>query len=240
MMRLRCVGKTDVGQKRLNNEDALIIRSDLGFLAVADGMGGAASGEVASAIFIDTVSEVMSAENNNGVGAQLIQRAFLVANDRILRRARENSAHQGMGCTAELLAFYDQNYVLGHVGDSRTYLSRGGKLRQVTKDHSLVQDQLDRGLITAAEAKTHSMKNVIVRAVGVGQTLAVDIIRGKIQKGDLFLLCSDGLSDMVEDEMIHYLLTLPVPLEERAAKLVEAGNEAGGHDNITVALCQVE
>lgn len=239
MLRIRCAGKTDVGRKRSNNEDAIIIRSDLGFLAVADGMGGAASGEVASSLFVDTVSELMSVADHNGIGAELIQRTFLVANDRILKCARENSLHEGMGCTAELLVFYDQGYMLGHVGDSRTYLIRGGKLRQITKDHSLVQDQLDRGLITEAEARTHSMRNVIVRAVGVGQTLAVDIIRGKAQDGDLFLLCSDGLSDMLEEDLISSLLTLPLTLEERAAKLVQAANEAGGHDNVTVGLCEV-
>lgn len=239
MLRITCAGSTDVGRKRSNNEDAFIIRSDLGFLAVADGMGGAASGEVASAIFVETVSDLMSVANTDGIGAEHIQRAFLIANDRILKRAQENTAHQGMGCTAELLVFYDQGYILGHVGDSRTYLLRGDKLRQVTKDHSLVQDQLDRGLITQAEARNHSMKNVIVRAVGVGQTLAVDIIRGKAQNGDLFLLCSDGLSDMVEDDAIYRLLMLPVTLEERAAKLVQAGNAAGGYDNITVVLCEV-
>jgi PPM family protein phosphatase len=239
MLRITCAGKTDVGRKRSNNEDALIVRSDLGFLAVADGMGGAASGEVASSIFVDTALELMSVGSADGIGAELIQRTFLVANERIFKRARENSLHQGMGCTAELLAFYDQGYILGHVGDSRTYLVRGGRLRQVTKDHSLVQDQLDRGLITQAEARTHSMRNVIVRAVGVGQTLGVDIIRGRLQEGDLFLLCSDGLTDMVEDDAIYRLLALPLALEERAAKLVEAGNAAGGHDNITVALCEV-
>lgn len=239
MLRITCAGKTDVGRKRSNNEDAIIVRSDLGFLAIADGMGGAASGEVASSLFIETASELMSVPNCNGIGAESIQRAFLMANDRILKRARENSLHEGMGCTAELLVFYDQGYILGHVGDSRTYLARGGKLRQITKDHSLVQDQLDRGLITQAEARTHSMKNVIVRAVGVGQALAVDIIRGKTQAGDLFLLCSDGLSDMVEDDSIYRLLTLPLTLEERAAELVQAANAAGGHDNITVALCEI-
>lgn len=239
MVRITCAGKTDVGQKRSNNEDALILRSDLGFLAVADGMGGAASGEVASSIFIDTAIELMCAGSPNGIGADVIQRTFLVANQRIFKRSRENSLHQGMGCTAELLAFHDQNYILGHVGDSRTYLMREGRLRQITKDHSLVQEQLDRGLITPAEARTHSMKNVIVRAVGVSQTLAVDIIRGKAHEGDLFLLCSDGLTDMIEDDAIYRLLTLPFDLTMRAAKLVEAGNAAGGHDNITVALCEV-
>lgn len=240
MLKITCTGKSDVGQKRPNNEDALIIRSDLGFLAVADGMGGAASGEVASSIFIDTTLELMSAASPNGIVAELIQKTFLVANERIFRQARKNSLHQGMGCTAELLAFRDQTYMLGHVGDSRTYLLRGGRLRQITKDHSLVQEQLDLGLITQAEARTHSMRNVIVRAVGVGETLAVDIIRGRLQRGDLFLLCSDGLTDMVEDDGIYRLLTLPLGLEERVTKLVEAGNAAGGHDNITVALCEVE
>jgi PPM family protein phosphatase len=239
MVRISCAGKSDVGRKRSNNEDALIIRPDLGFLAVADGMGGAASGEVASSLFVNTALELMSAGSPDGIAAELIQKTFLVANERILKQARDNPLHQGMGCTAELLSFREQNYILGHVGDSRTYLLRGGKLRQVTKDHSLVQEQVDRGLITSSEARTHSMRNVIVRAVGVGQTLAVDIIRGKTQEGDLFLLCSDGLTDMLEDEVIYRLLTLPVDLEMRAAKLIEAGNAAGGHDNITVALCEV-
>jgi PPM family protein phosphatase len=239
MLKITCAGKSDVGQKRSNNEDALIIRSDLGFLAVADGMGGAASGEVASSIFVDTTLELMSERNPDGIAAELIQKTFLVANDRILKQAREDPLHKGMGCTAELLVFDGQNYILGHVGDSRTYLLRGGKFRQVTKDHSLVQEQVDRGIITPAQARTHGMRNVIVRAVGVGETLAVDIIRGKIQEGDLFLLCSDGLTDMLEDQEIHTLLTLPMDLEKRTATLIDAGNGAGGHDNITVALCEI-
>ena len=144
-----------------------------------------------------------------------------------------------MGCTAELFSFYGMNYILGHVGDSRTYLLRQGKLRQITRDHSLIQDQIDEGLVSPAEARTHALRNVIVRAVGVEEALPVDLVRGKSQPGDIFLLCSDGLTDMLADDQIQELLSLSLSPLEKVEKLVEAAKSAGGYDNITVALCEV-
>ena len=242
MVRIVCAGKSDVGRKRHNNEDALVVRADLGFVSLADGMGGAASGELASGIFVRSVSEVFEegGRQNEESTVRLVQRAFLRANETIWKEALDNPDLRGMGCTAELLTFEDRSYLLGHVGDSRTYLYRNGKLRRVTKDHSVIQDQLDKGFITPEEARTHSLRNVITRAVGVQETVAVDLIRGRGLAGDLFLLCSDGLSDMITEEKIAEILSLPAGLEERAGRLVEAANSAGGSDNITVALCMIE
>ena len=144
-----------------------------------------------------------------------------------------------MGCTAELLVFLDHGYVLGHVGDSRTYLFRSGQLKRLTNDHSVVQSQLDQGLINAAEARKHPMRNVILRAVGTNEVLAFDLIRGRIQLGDLFLLCSDGLTDMVEDGVLREVLAADLPLLQKVDQLVDLANSAGGHDNITVILGEV-
>jgi PPM family protein phosphatase len=242
MVRITCAGKSDTGRKRRNNEDALVVREDLGFVSLADGMGGAASGELASEIFVRSVSQVFEGDNSRREKgtAELVQRAFLLANETIWKKAQEDPAVQGMGCTAELLTFEDRSYLVGHVGDSRTYLLRNGKLRRITKDHSIIQDQLDKGFITPEQAKTHSLRNVITRAVGVHETLAVDLIRGRGMAGDLFLLCSDGLSDMVEEDKIAEILSLSLSLEEKAGMLVESANSAGGKDNVTAALCLIE
>ena len=240
-LRLLSFGKTDTGLKRSNNEDRFISRPEIGLFAVADGMGGAAAGEVASQIFAETVSEVL-AEKGRAAGQEtlnLIQEVFRLANERILNHVKENSQHRGMGCTAELLVFDQGRYVLGHVGDSRTYLFRQGELKQLTLDHSLVQDQVDRGLITAQEAKKHSLRNVILRAVGVNEILAVDLIRGKGLPGDLLLLCSDGLTDMVDDSSIGDVLSRSLSVVQKAETLIELAKSAGGHDNITVVLCEV-
>jgi len=241
MSPINCVGKTDIGMRRSNNEDAFIIRPDLGFMALADGMGGAACGEVASRMFVDIVSKLFSEVDRQSEHAviQLVKKAFTLANEKMLKQGRENTAQHGMGCTGELLAFYNYSYILGHVGDSRTYLLRSGRLRQLTKDHSLIQDQIDSALITAAEARTHPLRSVILRAIGINETLVVDIIRGTSQLGDLFLSCSDGLTDRVTDERIQEYLVLPLNLQQRVERLVDAANEEGGYDNITVILCEV-
>ena len=144
-----------------------------------------------------------------------------------------------MGTTAELLAFAEGGFVLGHLGDSRTYRLRDRVLRQLTADHSLVQEQLRQGLITPAQARTHSMRNVILRAVGMGDELALDLIRGPLLSGDLFLLCSDGLTDMVEDQAILAVLTQTDDLQVKAQRLVELAHMSGGRDNITVVLVEV-
>lgn len=241
MFKIISYGQTDPGLKRTNNEDAFIVKPETNLFVVADGMGGAAAGEVASRLFVETTLQVFSTPH--GESEQeilgLVQESFSRANERILRHSIESPHHQGMGCTAELLAFSRQNYVLGHVGDSRTYLYRKGQLRQMTHDHSLIQEQVDRGLITPDEAKRHSLRNIILRAVGTQETLAVDLIRGRTQLGDLFLLCSDGLTDMIDDRLIQEILSMAPNLVQKGEKLIDLARSRGGFDNITVVLCEV-
>jgi serine/threonine protein phosphatase PrpC len=241
MTEIRFSGRTDAGIRRLDNEDAYILVPGLNLCALADGMGGAAAGELASKIFVDAVRELFSEvqQRSEQGSVELVEQTFRVANERIVDHARQNPEHKGLGCTAELLAFFDQGYVLGHVGDSRSYLFRQGGLKRLTNDHSVVQLQIDQGLITPAEARKHPLRNVILRAVGTSEVLAVDLIRGKTLPGDLFLLCSDGLTDMVEEHVFQQVLAADLALSHKADKLVELANSAGGHDNVTVVLGEV-
>jgi PPM family protein phosphatase len=234
-------GKTDVGLRRPNNEDAWLVRPDLDFCVVADGMGGAASGELASRMFVETVQELFTHHRpgSEQEACDVTQEAFRLGNQRILSFSAVNPSHQGMGCTAELIVFLDDRYVTGHVGDSRTYLFRDGVLRQITHDHSLVQNQLDQGLITEMEARRHSMRHVVLRALGIREPLALDLSRGTCRSGDVFLLCSDGLTDMIEDDVIRDILSGTGELAVAVDRLIECAKSAGGADNITVVLCQV-
>lgn len=235
------VGRTDVGIRRTNNEDVFVVLPESGAAAVIDGMGGQASGEVASALFAETVREffAIATVRDPDAAADLVAESFRAANERIFGMSAREPLHRGMGCTAELLVFHEDGYVLGHVGDSRSYLFRQGVLSQITKDHSLIQEHVDNGLITPSEARNHAFKNVILRAVGVEDTLAMDLLRGECRSGDLFLLCSDGLSDMVDDEGIRNILDRPSTLSEKADRLIEMAKIAGGRDNITVVVCEV-
>jgi protein phosphatase len=231
-------GKTDKGRKRSNNEDTFVIRAEAGFCLAADGMGGAAAGELASRMFAETAVEVFG-ETVNGSEAEAVarvQQTFGLANARILAHVAENPKHEGMGCTAELLAFHAQGFVLGHLGDSRCYRWRQGHMHQLTEDHTLVQQQVDEGLISVERVKSHPLRNVILRAVGLKEELALDVLRGSTLAGDLFLLCSDGLTDMLPDAKIAAILQTEGDLNSKADALIEAANAAGGGDNITAVL----
>jgi len=239
-MKIHVKGRTDVGSKRKNNEDAFIVLPDREVASVADGMGGAAAGEVASRIFVDTVNEFflhLAPRSEEEVKAA-VSEAFTQGNARIIHEARANPEYQGMGCTAELIGFFEDRYVVGHVGDSRTYLFRDDELRQITKDHSLVQHQLDQGLISKEDARNHAMKNVVLRALGIDPALSLDIVRGRALADDMFLLCSDGLSDMLPDTEIGAILSRGVSLDEKVDMLIDGALAAGGRDNVTVVLCQ--
>jgi protein phosphatase len=241
MRTIDITGKTDVGLVRPNNEDTFMINEQGSFCLVADGMGGAAAGETASRIFAQAADEVFSnprPQTEHDV-IECVQATFRYANDRILDHVAENPDHKGMGCTAELLAVTGSGFVIGHMGDSRTYRFRNGILKQLTKDHSLVQDQIDQGLITKEQARTHSMRNVILRAVGVRPSPVLDTLRGPVYRDDLFLLCSDGLTDLVEDSEIKSILCLEANLSHKAEHLIELAKSAGGKDNITVVLAQI-
>jgi protein phosphatase len=163
-----------------------------------------------------------------------------LANENILAHVRKNPRHKGMGCTAELMAFSNEGFVLGHLGDSRTYCLRKGVLKQLTQDHSFVQDQVNRGLLTSEIARKHPLRHVILRAVGINEQLALDLIRGRAYPEDQFLLCSDGLTDMVDDFQIQKTLSSSMTLNQKVDHLIEMALAAGGMDNVTVVLAQTQ
>jgi len=234
-------GKTDIGLKRKNNEDVFVVSPELDFCLTADGMGGAAAGELASKIFADTTQDIFTGNTDRSQKEVLyrIQKAFRDANENILEHVIQNTSHKGMGCTAELLAFSDEGFIVGHIGDSRTYRLRKGHLEQLTQDHTMVQQQFEEGLISSDQIKQHPLRNVIYRAVGIKEELALDLIIGKIFTEDLFLLCSDGLTDMIPDEQIREILCTATDISRKAEELIETAKIAGGTDNITVALATV-
>ena len=238
MIRIESCGRTDVGLVRLNNEDAFVSAPRPGVLALADGMGGAASGEVASAIFTDTVRELLSAGPPSTVeeAEGLVRDTFLLTNRRIRELAARTPEHEGMGCTGEMVLFTGDRFVVGHVGDSRVYLFREGRLLQVTKDHSFVQEQVDRGVLTRGQARVHVCRHMLIRAIGIHDALDVDLLSRRAHPGDLLLLCSDGLTDMVGDLLIEERLAFDLSLEAKAELLVRDACDAGGYDNVTIVL----
>jgi len=242
MLKVLSFGKTDTGLRRPNNEDIFLVRPDLGLSVLADGMGGAAAGELASRMFAETVMSVFvnGSPKSEQECLDLLQRSYELANERILTHVKANPQHNGMGCTAELMLFLNEKFAVGHVGDSRTYLYRKGQLKQLTKDHSLVQQQVDQGLITPDAARRHRLRNVILRAVGTKEVLAVDFVRGRAFAGDIFLLCSDGLTDMIDDTSISKILSLSLDIEAKSERLIDSAKSAGGHDNITVILNEIQ
>ena len=233
---------TDPGLVRSHNEDVCAVDEDHHCFLIADGMGGAAAGEVASGIMKETVQELFSQwEYTSDEGLkELIRNCFQTANASILAHIEKEPSHAGMGCTAELLAIGDKNFILGHVGDSRCYRLREGKLEQLSRDHTLVQIQLDQGLINREQARNHKLKNVIIRSVGNKEELEVDIIHGAVLPGDIFLLCSDGLSGMVDDEKIQEIMSYNGPLPLKTTMLVDQANYSGGKDNVSVVLVEAK
>ena len=239
MVRLLTAGVTDVGL-RLNNEDAYLTSPELGFFALSDGMGGAASGEIASRCFIDTAREIFESRNHETaeVLCSMVHEVFRRSNSRILDHGAESPSNRGMGCTGELLAFHKELYMIGHVGDSRIYLFRDGKLRQITKDHSLVQSQVDGGVLSPEEARNHPRKNIILRAIGIDPALQLDVIKGTVRDQDTFLICSDGLTDAIDDGRIREILSSGIAIDRMARTLIQSALSSGAKDNITVILCK--
>ena len=233
---------SDVGLVRSNNEDAFLARPEAGVLALSDGMGGPPAGEVASAIFVQAVAEACGARGPVSAEAAhaLIQDAFQLAHRRMVAHVARYPDHEGMGCTADLLVFSEDRYLLGHLGDSRAYLFREGELRQLTRDHTLVQQMVEQGLISGAQAQHHAMKNVLIRTLGADLEPSFDLVRGRVFGGDLFLLCSDGLTGVLDDGAIQEILEVRGTLRGKVALLIEGAKAAGGSDNVTVALCQAE
>ena len=247
--KLEMAGVTDVGRRRDHNEDTIVTDAGLGLAVLADGMGGYKGGEVASALAANVLveevrrklrwQEVAAVDEQTGYtrASLLIRDAISRANDSIYRTAHEQPHCQGMGTTLVSLLFYDNRLSVGHVGDSRLYRVRGEEIEQLTVDHSLMQELVDRGFYTPEQARRHVQKNLVTRAVGVDPTVTADLQEEAVLPGDIYLACSDGLSDLVEDGDIHLTLTqYGANLSEAAQRLVELANARGGTDNVSVIL----
>jgi len=207
--------------------------------AVADGMGGASAGERASRMALETIAGHYYDQNHRGMAPAALREAIEAANEAVYFEAESSLDYAGMGTTASVLAIMGNWAYIAQVGDSRIYLARNGLgIRQLTDDHSLVAEQMRNGLINAEEARNHLLKNLITRAVGIRDSIEVDLFALDIQQGDTLLICSDGLSNMVSDSEILAALTLP-DLSEAADKLVEKALDAGGTDNVTTVVLRI-
>ena len=236
-MKLReSAGRTDAGRKRRRNEDAYVLAPPL--FAVADGMGGAQAGEVAARLATTAFHEFHDADGL--AGEERVEALIKEANRRIYDRARADTEVSGMGTTMTAALVEGSRVVIGHVGDSRAYRLRGGRLEQLTDDHSLVADLVRSGRISPEEADTHPQRSVITRALGTDPEVDVDSHAVEAEPGDVYLLCSDGLTTMVTDEEILEIIGRAKSLEHAGKDLVKAANRRGGEDNVTVVLFAVE
>jgi serine/threonine protein phosphatase PrpC len=236
----------DTGRARSNNEDSVALDAEVGLAVLADGMGGYNAGEVASGMatgFIRSELGRWLRDSSSHTTEADVRRAMDIctdnANRAIFNAANANPHYAGMGTTLVVAVFRGDRLLLGHVGDSRAYRLRGGRLTQITRDHSLLQEQIDAGLITAEQAVFSANKNLVTRAVGVEDTVLLETHPHELQAGDTVLLCSDGLSDMVDDATIAKLLLTHEMLPAATQALIDAANEAGGRDNIAVVLCRI-
>ncbi|HEU5350902.1 MAG TPA: Stp1/IreP family PP2C-type Ser/Thr phosphatase [Terracidiphilus sp.] len=233
---------TDRGRKRPSNEDAFGYSVEDGVYVVCDGMGGAAAGEIASSLAVDEVLKLLSGRVTEPDVAlpEAVEQAILAANQAIFGRAQRNRRLNGMGTTMVALAVEDRNAWVLNVGDSRCYRYRAGRLEQLTLDHSLVEEQVRMGQMTRAEAARSPFRNMITRALGTQSRVTPDVFGLEAEPGDVFLLCSDGLTREISDRVIAARLATEAPLEEICQQLVDAAKKAGGHDNITCLLVRAE
>jgi protein phosphatase len=238
---------TDTGRARSNNEDSVALESAAGLAVLADGMGGYNAGEVASSMltaFIHAELGRWLQEASANATDTEVRRAMDIcvdnANRAIYQAANANPQYAGMGTTLVLSVFRPDRLLVGHVGDSRAYRMRGGQLAQITRDHSLLQEQIDAGLITVEQAAYSANKNLVTRAVGVEDTVVLETHVHDLQAGDVYLMCSDGLSDMLDDPSIAQLLRSHDELPAMGMALIDAANQAGGRDNIAVVLARVQ
>ena len=236
---------THPGRLRHNNEDSAAFDPVCRCSVLADGMGGYNAGEVASSMAVNVIlAEFAAWFAAAGSSASVrevrkaMERSVHHANQAILSTARADPDCAGMGTTLVVATFHEQRLVLGHIGDSRAYRLREGQLQQITRDHSLLQEQLDAGLITPAQAAVSSQRNLVTRALGIESGVELDLNEFAVEAGDIYLLCSDGLSDMANDSEIGDILRAASSLEHKARRLIDLANANGGRDNITVLLAQ--
>jgi serine/threonine protein phosphatase PrpC len=247
---LEAYGQTDVGRRRKLNEDNFLVDPEPNLYAVCDGMGGHNAGEVASKMAIETLAAFIEKSHKEkeitwpyGLDVNLsydgnrLKTAIKLANKKVFRAADNREDYTGMGTTAVAALVSGNIMTVGSAGDSRCYLLRAGKLTQLTRDDSWVSAALGEGILNTDEVERHPLRNVITKAVGAKDSIELEVVEHKLESGDVALLCSDGLHAMISDEQIHQVLTpLPATLPEAARKLIDAANEAGGKDNVTVVL----
>jgi PPM family protein phosphatase len=238
---------TDPGLARDNNEDSATFDAPTQMAVLADGMGGYNAGEVASGMATAFIRSELSrwlSQVGKTANAREVRRALEIcvdnANRSIFNAANSNPQYAGMGTTLVVGVYHEARLMLGHIGDSRCYRLRGEEFTQITKDHSLLQEQLDAGLITPEQASTSLNKNLVTRALGVEDSVLLEVNEHRVEPGDVYMMCSDGLSDMVDDAGIAQILLSPDTLDQKALALIAAANAAGGRDNITVLLMQAQ
>jgi protein phosphatase len=249
--KIEIFGLTDAGLVRDHNEDAIGSDQDLGLVVLADGMGGHLGGEVASAITVTTILETLPDSLNKinpanideasgySLASLAVNDALTRANENVFTSANEHSEYCGMGTTVVVLLFYDNRLTVAHVGDSRLYRYRDGELELITRDHSLTQELVDRGFYTEEQARKSHNRNLVTRAVGIEETVQIDLQEDVALPGDIYLLCSDGITDMLEDKIIRQtIMDNDEDLEKIAASLISQANAAGGKDNSSAILAR--
>ncbi|MBT8119033.1 MAG: Stp1/IreP family PP2C-type Ser/Thr phosphatase [Gammaproteobacteria bacterium] len=242
-------GKTDVGLVRDHNEDAIGSDENIGLAVLADGMGGHRGGEMASAITVSTILEtvteklkkISSSNTDEETGYSLeslaVHEAVALANKNVHESSEANAQYRGMGTTVVVTLFYDDRFTVAHVGDSRLYRLRDMELEQITRDHSLMQELIDRGFYTPEQARNSLNKNLVTRAIGIDENVQIDIQEDIAMTDDIYLLCSDGVTDMIEDHLIKsMILDNENDLEKAATEIIRLANEHGGKDNISALL----
>lgn len=251
-MRIDAGARTDLGRVRKNNEDCFEVVPDIGLFILSDGMGGEAHGEIASRLAVDTIAQHCRESLTNaelpligesiadlGERTNRLASAIRMANQMIYESAQKHPAQRGMGATVVAVWIDGPRMSLAHVGDSRAYRLRGGSLEQLTQDHSLVAEQVRRGILTQQQADESEMQSVLIRALGIDPTVQVDTDEHTLIEGDALLLCSDGLSRMVTDAGIASALMTALQSQEAVDRMIESANDAGGEDNVTVVAIRV-
>lgn len=246
-MNYRFCAKTDPGRARDNNEDSVVFDEGTCTAVLADGMGGYNAGEIASGMATAFIKSELSrwlSEAGPGASIREVRRAMEIcvdnANLSIFNSANSNASYSGMGTTLVMAVLRGDRLLVGHIGDSRCYRLRAGVLDQITKDHSLLQEQIDAGLISPEQAANSSIKNLVTRALGVDESVLLEINEHVVESGDIYLMCSDGLSDMVDDTGIAKIIASDLDLEQKTAQLIDAANANGGRDNISVLLVEIK
>jgi protein phosphatase len=250
-MRVLSAGLTDIGRKRDNNEDIFYNDDHVGIYIVADGMGGHRAGEVASSTVVSSIKDYMEAFHTSsaaleGRGSRVSPAASAVchgielANRVVYQLSQDQGSYKGMGSTAAVAYIYDNTLVTANVGDSRIYLIRENDIEQVTQDHTLLAEQMRKNPDWDPSTASIPMKHILLRAVGIHENVEADVYEIQPLPGDLILICSDGLTDMLSDEEIHRIVREGGPLDEICSRLVDSANEKGGQDNITVVIAQIQ